>query len=1181
MIRCARCHRRVNLAGVCEEHGLSTRPPSPELPSAPPAELAGWTQGACVAIGGSAHLFAAWDGERRAVVKWGRWRDAALHRRFEREARYLRRTGAPLVPALYAQGVAGGWPYLVLEQLDGVTLAGHLAARAGDVSRVGAAIARALAALHAAGVSHGDLKPENVFLCQGGVRLIDLGLAHAGDDDAIEPGGTVHYTAPEQVQGGAPLPASDVYALGAMLFEMLTGRPPFVGERPAIEYGHLMCRPPRPGDVAPGAAALDALITACLDKRPERRPALDAIIAALDGTTCVAAAPVAGDIAAPSREHGPVALLWIETRDRAEAARAIVDNQGRVLRERADGTLAAFLWLDHDRPAQVALAVGKRLALHGAIVLHTAIARVRRSSTRVTLHGPAIERPESWRPASPWNGLLVTGDAAVDLDEDLVATDPPGFLRAALDDQPARSQVATVPDLVARAELIDELARTLASALDDAAPLLVTLVGTAGAGKSRALDELQRILGLGHRVVRVGGRIGHAGRPTAGPDLAAALAMPDGEALAQRLRRAADGDAGLVVLVDDGHRAEDELLDLLELAAGWEGARLAVVVATAPSLVDARPRWGEHARAHHRFALRPLDDTAARRLVRQALAPARLVPEALIARIVEPAHGNPGALVAACRALHRRGLVRRYPGSDEWHVATDEVDLAALASGDRWSAARELAELPAGMRELVTLCAALGGGFDLAELEAVQHALPRGPVTVDAEAGLTWLRKQGLARNDGAGWSLADTALHDAALAHADDEQRAAIHRAAYAHWRDRPDRAADDDERLARLAHHGRFAGEHAAATAALLVLTRRAARRHAHVEAERTATLALELLAADDAARLRLLIERGRARFRIQRFEAAREDLAAAAALAIARGDVAGEVEATVADAAVLDFTNRLSDAAATIERALARAAAGVPDDVQARLDNWLGVTRVRQHRLDEAVALLERAIATADALGDHETAVGSMLMLASAHRSRGRLPLTLDVLGAAITRCESSGDAFHLTIALLNRINAWREAARFDAAEADCGRALALAEVHGFGMMEVFGWFNRSELRFLEGALDRALDDGRRAYAIARRRFRDEPPVYATLWLGVLEAGCGDLARARALHAEASPRHAEQNPMSRRLRAALGLATGASADTTWAELRAATTDPFDQRLFDWLSGSSTPASASAGTR
>ncbi|MDB4955221.1 MAG: Serine/threonine protein kinase [Myxococcales bacterium] len=174
-------------------------------------------------------------------------------------------------------------PYLVMEYLDGEDLAAardrgspDLAAIAG----IGAQIAAALAALHAVGVIHCDVKPENVLVLNDvwgaypRVKVIDFGVsrlidAPPADDTSIA--GTPAYMAPEQWRGRPEL-ASDVYALGCVLYELATGETPFDGSLPQLMSAHMEQRPSRPSWVRAMPIELERIILRALTKEPALRP---------------------------------------------------------------------------------------------------------------------------------------------------------------------------------------------------------------------------------------------------------------------------------------------------------------------------------------------------------------------------------------------------------------------------------------------------------------------------------------------------------------------------------------------------------------------------------------------------------------------------------------------------------------------------------------------------------------------------------------------------------------------------------------------------------------------------------------------------------------------------------------------------------------------------------------------
>ncbi|MEV6814243.1 serine/threonine-protein kinase [Micromonospora sp. NPDC051296] len=214
--------------------------------------------------------------------------DPDLRATIRREARAAARLTHPHVTQVYDYAEAtldGGTvvPYLVMELVDGQNLADRLADGPlpwPQALRMAAQVAAALAAAHRLGVVHRDIKPGNVMLTETGAKVLDFGIAalagpqHAGTRAAGEPMmGTPAYTAPERLSAGAPNPASDVYALGALLYRTLTGDVPLPvrdWEDAVAVHAH---RPPVASLRVPGLPAdLAELVLACLDPDPAGRP---------------------------------------------------------------------------------------------------------------------------------------------------------------------------------------------------------------------------------------------------------------------------------------------------------------------------------------------------------------------------------------------------------------------------------------------------------------------------------------------------------------------------------------------------------------------------------------------------------------------------------------------------------------------------------------------------------------------------------------------------------------------------------------------------------------------------------------------------------------------------------------------------------------------------------------------
>ena len=212
--------------------------------------------------------------------------DETARKRFWREARAAASVNHPNICQIYEIGEDAGELFIAMEFLEGEALADRMRRGALSVSEtvpVGLAVLAALSALHARGIVHRDLKPSNVFLTPHGVKLLDFGLARPELDPTLSrsveltrPGilmGTPRYMAPEQVTGESVDARSDLFAAGAILFEMLAGRPAFGGRNIAEVLHATLYEQPPALTGSPAVAAVDRVIRRALAKRPEDRPA--------------------------------------------------------------------------------------------------------------------------------------------------------------------------------------------------------------------------------------------------------------------------------------------------------------------------------------------------------------------------------------------------------------------------------------------------------------------------------------------------------------------------------------------------------------------------------------------------------------------------------------------------------------------------------------------------------------------------------------------------------------------------------------------------------------------------------------------------------------------------------------------------------------------------------------------
>ncbi|WP_353828053.1 Stk1 family PASTA domain-containing Ser/Thr kinase, partial [Agromyces sp. SYSU T0242] len=241
-----------------------------------------------IARGGMATVYLATDLrlERRVAIKVMHGHladDNAFKTRFVQEARSAARLAHPNVVNVFDQGQDADMAYLVMEYLPGITLRDLLK----DYKRLTPeqtidildAVLSGLAAAHKAGIVHRDLKPENVLLADDGrIKLGDFGLARAVSANTATGQallGTIAYLSPELVTRGVADARSDIYALGIMAYEMLTGEQPYVGEAPMqIAYQHANESVPAPSTRMPSVPApLDELVLWATSRDPDERPA--------------------------------------------------------------------------------------------------------------------------------------------------------------------------------------------------------------------------------------------------------------------------------------------------------------------------------------------------------------------------------------------------------------------------------------------------------------------------------------------------------------------------------------------------------------------------------------------------------------------------------------------------------------------------------------------------------------------------------------------------------------------------------------------------------------------------------------------------------------------------------------------------------------------------------------------
>src|SRR6266545_1245607 len=236
--------------------------------------------------GGMATLWRAMDEQldREVAVKLLRpqfGNDPGFAARFKQEARSAGSLSHPNIVSVYDYGTDAetGGQFIVMQLVDGEDLAAILHAHGrletDDAVRIAIGVASALEAAHRRGIVHRDVKPGNILIDQD-VKVTDFGIARAVSEASMTVTGTtlgsVHYFSPEQARGDEVTGASDVYALGIVLYEMLTGRRPFEGDSAAgVALKRLNEDPPPPSTYRPVPSGLSAIVMRALQREPRDR----------------------------------------------------------------------------------------------------------------------------------------------------------------------------------------------------------------------------------------------------------------------------------------------------------------------------------------------------------------------------------------------------------------------------------------------------------------------------------------------------------------------------------------------------------------------------------------------------------------------------------------------------------------------------------------------------------------------------------------------------------------------------------------------------------------------------------------------------------------------------------------------------------------------------------------------
>lgn len=353
--------------------------------------------------------------------------DPVMAKRFAREARSAAKIDHPGVVRIYGVGeLPDKRPYLAMQLVDGQPLDKILADGPVPVPRalrLARLIASALAETHAAGVVHRDLKPTNVMWRtdrhgDDRITIVDFGIAASkpGNADAtrLTTGGllgTPHYMSPEQAHGEQVDARSDVYALGCLLFELVTRTTPFEGSGFEVLLAHLGRPTPTPSERNPSIpGAVDRLIKRLMEKKPEHRPpSADDVVTLLDETIAQVATYAPGDDPHATLASGPQAIRRTTQTPlpvRGRRTRALAISAVGIVVLAGAGFGAAVLAGRDDPAAVVPIAPGDDPTRPSAFTgLRTVIVDDGEMAARATLHDPIVVGKRTWTSFEVWNAI--------------------------------------------------------------------------------------------------------------------------------------------------------------------------------------------------------------------------------------------------------------------------------------------------------------------------------------------------------------------------------------------------------------------------------------------------------------------------------------------------------------------------------------------------------------------------------------------------------------------------------------------------------------------------------------------------------------------------------------------------------------------------------------------------------
>ncbi len=1211
MPRCPFCHRRLLPGRACPADGAKPQDAAePGTLKEPPVGVPNLCLTNPIGRGGFSEV---WAGQRRktktkVAVKFANTRDSILAKRFQHEARALHKIGPPHVPEFLGHGEEDGRAYLIMEHISWPTLADVLATRGLEPDLMWGhsminALLDALIAVHKLGFVHRDLKPENIFVSTAGtaVKLIDFGLVREIEilSDLTQTGaavGTPSYMAPEQLRGELADARSDIYAVGVILYELVTGRPPFVGPDPVVQRGHLALRPKPVRDLVSVTPGLNEVILACLSKAPEKRPQTattlkDAL--KVNWTTAGSNATTHttnSDLGQHSKQ--PVVLVFLEGNGSAtKLSQVIKSERGVVCRHTSKYYLCAFSAIDTHDPASHAVAAATKLSQLGwkRAVLHVTKLRVQtRNGQTPRMLGTAISRPESWIPNEPWEGLLLSEHfSSVMPAHQTRRSQIPGF-KLLLETAPDRPEGSP---LLGRKELMDQCLNVWRRAVVTNTPSLITILGAPGMGKSRVCRELAQRIGESlsnsqGEVIPM--RIGRSFETTTLQSIenvrdrkssASTVVIQPGWQFAEEFKGFGDSlkrkatQGPLAVVIDQTHIASDQFLDQLEFASlDGESLPLLVVACADPSLQDLRPDWGKGAGCSITCRLGPLSKTAATMLTIELLKPVEYPPTEFVRQLVERTGGHPYYLTEMVRQLKHEGLIKRRAKAKGAYVAADELDRLPPSQVGQWLLTYQLGGMMPELASFLRLCSVVGVECLVEELEFVQDQLQAEGLWVtgiDAAIGLAELADLGILTRTSVGYAFQSAVFQHGVYELLEASERKRIHRCISRFWELRLRTGMAGTEILQRIAWHRQEAGEVEEAAALWLELGYKALGLRRPVEAERYFSSCLRLGSKDELTHAEALVGRGRARQQIARRAESAIDLEEAERIAMKLGNLALAADAMLECAITLDSDQQYRRSAAKGREA--------KDLVQrlgdARLEGKylcaLGREAARNHEIDASIYYLTRALEKSTSSADEETQTVIKLILGVVQIFAGSLDESRQTFDELIELCERRRDGFHLAATYINRLMFWEAMGEVQKGVEDLERVIVLTREFGHPRLERMATHNLAVLHYIRSDYEESLRLAQRSKDLMQRF--DVPVSPEVLLLARVHLALGHSHDARELIEWVKTNCPPETPEQGLLLRAIDLVilehlSNDETDQAWQELLSEVESlPLSEEMFD----------------